>query len=263
MKKIKAITLFLLMSIVLSPLALAQNLEVEEIIKNMNYKLYYQGKDFKAKALMKIFNVDGKQIQREYTILRLNIGEQQNEQKIYLYVSKPAVVRDIVYMVWKYKDSDDESWIYLPNLKFIKKIESNDKWDLFVDSHFCYEDISGRKITADTYSLLDAEGESYLIKSIPKIQDKFAYCKIYIDKKTFLPNKIEYYNEENNKYREVKTLKIEKVQGFDTIMQSEVRDVLNGGYTVVTYSDVQYNNNLPEKVFNKSSLKIVPRKWIN
>jgi hypothetical protein len=112
---------------------------VEEIVKKSKQVFYSAGKDFKAKVLMKLISKNGKERIRELTMLRLNLGD-SGEQKYYMYFHRPADVRQMTFMVWKYPEKNDDRWLYVPSIKLVRRIAANDKNSSFVGSDFTYED---------------------------------------------------------------------------------------------------------------------------
>ncbi|NIT51835.1 MAG: outer membrane lipoprotein-sorting protein, partial [Phycisphaerae bacterium] len=71
--------------------------------------------------MMKLLSKNGKERTRELTMLRLNM-EEGWEQKYYMYFHRPADVRAMTFMVWKYTGRDDDRWLYVPSIKLVKRI---------------------------------------------------------------------------------------------------------------------------------------------
>ncbi len=256
--------------IVLFSLELAytqEKLSGEEIINKSQEIFYYAGKDIKAKILMKLITKDGKERLRELTMLRLNKSESA-EQKYYMYFHRPADVREMTFMVWKYLGKNDDRWLYVPSIKLVRRIAANDKNSSFVGSDFTYEDVSGREVLEDTHTLKSEEtldGKSvYVLESVPK-DEKSAYFSrkvSWIDQETFLPLKEEYYDKRDDLYKIFTADKIETVQGIVTIMQRTMANIQNGHSTVVMFGEVSYNIGLKEDIFSERYLRSAPRQWI-
>ncbi len=241
----------------------AEQLSADDIIKKANIASYYSGKDGSADVKMIITDSQGRQRIREFRILRLNI-QQGGEQKFYVYFKKPADVAKMVFMVWKHLGRDDDRWLYLPALDLVRRIAASDKRSSFVGSHFVYEDVSGRGIDEDTHKLIGADEKYYKIKNIPKDTKgvEFAYYIVYIDKKTFLPMKAEYYDKENKLIKVIRALEVKNIDGYPTVVKSEVRDMVRGGNTLMEFSNVKYNVGLTEDIFTERYLRRPPVKWI-
>ncbi len=256
--------------IVLFSLGLAytqEKLSGEEIIKNSQEIFYYAGNDIKAKVLMKLISKDGKERIRELSMLRLNRGESA-EQKYYMYFHRPADVREMTFMVWKYLEKNDDRWLYVPSIKLVRRIAANDKNSSFVGSDFTYEDISGREVAEDNHTLKSGktlnDKSVYIVESVPKDEKSAYYSRkvSWIDQETSLPIKEEYYDKRNDLYKIFTADKIEVIQGIATIMQRTMANIQNGHRTVVTFGEVSYNIGLKEDIFSERYLRTAPRQWI-
>jgi hypothetical protein len=248
---------------------------VQEIVDKTNRTAYYQGKDGRAKVSMVITDSQGRERNREITILRRDdpppagtpedtIDQHTGDQKIYVYFHRPADVNKMVFMVWKHVKRDDDRWLYLPALDLVKRIAATDKRTSFVGSHFLYEDVSGRNIEADTHELIKTTQNYYVLKNTPKDPKsvEFAYFNMWIHRGTFLPVKIEYFNERGEKYREYEALKVETIQGYPTTIKSRMKDLRTKGETLLEYREVKYDIGLPEDVFTERYLRRAPAKYL-
>lgn len=236
--------------------------DVNTIVNKANIVAYYQGEDGRADVKMTITNKEGQKRNREFTMLRKDMKD-GGDQKYFVYFHRPADVRKMVYMVHKHAEleEDDDRWLYLPALDLVKRIAASDKRTSFVGSDYLYEDVSGRSLEADTHELVRTTDKYYVVKNVPKKPDmvKFAYYNTYINRETFLPEKIEYYNEKGNVYREIEALEVEKIQGFPTPVKSIVRNLETEGTTLMEYSDVKYNIGVDEDIFSERYLRRPPR----
>lgn len=241
--------------------ASAAELTADQIIDKANLVAYYAGKDGKAKVKMTIVDKNGGERVREFVILRLNEKE-GGDQKFYVYFTAPADVRKMAYLVWKNvaENKDDDRWLWLPAMNLVKRIAPGDKRTSFVGSDFVYEDVSGRSTKMDKHELISSEGDSYQIRNTPKESGvKFKYYDVWIDKKTFMPMKAEYFDANGKKYRTVEATKVETIQGHPTVMESKVTDLERGGHTVNAFSDVKYDVGLKSRIFTERFLRRPPR----
>jgi len=238
--------------------------DVNTIVNKANLVAYYQGDDGKAKVKMTIMNEQGQKREREFIILRKDVKD-GGDQKYFVYFQRPADVLRMTYMVHKHvaPDKDDDRWLYLPDLGLVRRIAAGDKRTSFVGSHFLYEDISGRSLEEDKHEMIDVTDKFFLVKNIPKKPDtvEFSYYNVSIDRSTYMPVKIEYFDKNNKLYRTIEAKKIEKIQGFPTPVRSEVSDTKVGGKTIMEYSDVKYNIGL-EDIFEERYLRRPPREAI-
>lgn len=259
------ITIFMLWAF---GLAKAQEeLTGEKIVEKAQQAFYYAGKDIQAKVVMKLISRNGKERLRELTMLRLNRGD-SGEQKYYMYFHRPADVRQMTFMVWKYVDKNDDRWLYIPSIKLVRRIAANDKNSSFVGSDFSYEDISGREVSEDIHTLKGEEELNgklvYVVESVPEDEKSAYYSRkvSWIDKETFLPLKEEYYDQRGELFKTFTADKIEDVQGIPTITIRIMANVQNGHRTEVTFTEVKYNVGLKDDLFSERYLRSAPREWI-
>ncbi len=266
--------------------------DVGEIIRKSNRVAYYQGENGKARATMSIFDEKGNKRTRELTILRRDWpeGEAETEeaeadtftgdQRFFVYFHRPPDVDKMTFLVWKHPDpkTNDDRWLYVPDLDLVRRIASSDKRTSFVGSHFYYEDVSGRSPELDDHELLDEEstGPYYVLKSTPKDIDEnktveFAHYKTWVHKKTFMPIQTSYYDADGTEYRRYKVLEADVVTedasgeevSYPTAVKSRMMDLETGGYTDLEYSNVEYDlEDLDEDVFEQKALRNPPREHL-
>ncbi len=242
-----------------------------EIIEQSQQAFYYTGADMKAKVVMDLITDSGNRRTRVLTMLRKNDGRNKN-QKYFMYFHEPGDVRGTAFLVWKYPDRDSDRWIFIPAVNMIRRIAAKDSRSSFVGSDFSYEDVSGRNVGDDTHTLVREEklgdADCYVIQSVPKTAADYTKKLSWIDKKTFLPLKEEYYDAQNELARVFTADKIELVGaaagkvGYPTVVKRTMKNVKSGHRTEVTFLDVTYSVGIDERVFTQQSLESPPSKWI-
>ncbi|MHC4166770.1 MAG: outer membrane lipoprotein-sorting protein [Planctomycetota bacterium] len=260
MKVAWRVALFLCLA---SQLFAVEKPDVETIVNKANVVAYYQGKDGKATVKMTITSKQGQKRTREFNILRKDVKD-GGDQKYFVYFQKPADVRKMVYLVDKHtsKDRDDDRWLYMPGLDLVKRIAASDKRTSFVGSDFLYEDISGRSLDDDTHELIETTDKLFVVKNVPRQPDsvEFGYYNVSIDRKTFVPVKMEFY--EDKLYKTIESTKIEVIQGFPTVVKSVVSNLQTGSKTEMEFGKVKYDINLKDSIFTERYLRRPPREAI-
>ncbi len=244
-----------------------------QITEKSQFAFYYQGEDMKAKVIMELIAKGGGKRTRVMTMLRRNETEGGN-QKYFIYFHKPGDVRRMTFMVWKYPAKEDDRWIFVPAVDLIRRIAADDKRSSFVGSDFTHEDVSGRDVASDSHSLLRseklAERDCYVIESNPKEPTEYTKRLSWINKKTFLPLKEEYYDAQNELYRIFTADKIEDIKigegtddnVFPTVTHRTMKNLKTGHRTEVVYKSVSYNLGLKDKDFSERHMRRPPRSWI-
>jgi len=238
-----------------------------EVATNYQKAFFYPGKDMKAVVFMRLIESGGKERARELTMLRKNT-ENSQDQKYFIYFHQPVDVQGMTFMVYKYPQKDDDRWIFMPALDLVKRIAANDKRSSFVGSDFTYEDVSGRDLNEDEFSIVKEEklGEKdcYVLKSVPKDPKSadYSYKLSWIDKSNFLPLKEEYYDVRKELYKVFTAEEVKDMGGFPTVTKRKMENVKNKHQTLVTYSQIEYNLGIEPDLFTERFLKRPPAKWI-
>lgn len=247
----------------LSSAADAKDLSADEVVERTNLASYYQGDDGRALVTMTISDKKGSQRTRQFTVLRRDEGD-TGDQSFYIYFHKPADVAKMVFIAQKHLKSEDDRWLYMPGLDLVKRIAASDERTSFVGSDWFYEDVSGRSLTADTHELVETSKNYYVLKHTPKKAGsvEFSYYKMWVHRGTFLPTKVEYFNKRGKKYRVMTVDAVKEFQGFKTVTKATMKNLSSGTQTTVSYDKVQYNIDLPAKVFTERYLRRAPLKYL-
>jgi len=265
----------LIPGLIFSEETIASNNEISaaQIIEKSQLAFYYQGDDMKVEVIMELISKDGGKRRRVMTMLRRDEKKGGN-QKYFIYFHKPGDVRRMTFMVWKYTTKEDDRWIFVPAVDLIRRIAADDKRSSFVGSDFTYEDVSGRDVASDTHQLLRSgkleNRDCFVIESIPKEPTEYMKRLSWIDKKTFLPLKEEYYDAQSELFRVFTADKFEDIKAgegtgenvFPTVTRRTMKSVKTGHRTQVVYKSVSYNLGLKDKDFSERQMRRPPRSWI-
>jgi outer membrane lipoprotein-sorting protein len=240
-----------------------------EIIKKAHLTAYYQGDDGVAQMLMKVFSKGSNNpIKKLFYMMRYDLKDSER-QMFFTYFVRPSDIKRTTFLVHKYIQKDDFRRLYIPASDKVIPIAGNRKQDPFMGSDFTYEDVSGRHYSKDNHKLLGSEKmgdyDVWVTESVPKVKEKkIAKMKAWIDKKTFTPIRVDFYNHQGKVYRTYESKKIEMIDGFPTIMERVMTSPLKGTKTimVVNPKKVKYNVGLSKDLFSERSLKNPPMKYL-
>lgn len=137
-------------------------------------------------------------------------------------------------------------------------------------SDFTYEDVSGRHFTKDNHTLLGEEEQGgavcFVTESVPKEKEaKIAKMKAWINKETYTPMRVDFYNHDGQVYRSYESQNIEDLQGFPTILKRVMTSPLDGTRTeiLVNPKKTKYNIGVKEDTFTERSMKNPPMEYLN
>ena len=274
LKKIVSVMAVMALPLVTAPVMAADGAvpSVDEIIHRVNLTSYYLGADGRSQVQMLITDDQGRKRQRSFTILRRDLPASDElaanaylgEQQFYVYFHRPADVNKMVFMVHKKLDGNDDRWLYLPALDLVKRIAASDKRTSFVGSDYFYEDVSGRSLDADVHELMDVTDNYYVLKHSPKDPKsvEFAHYVMYVHKDSFIPVQTEYFDGNGDKYRIAKALKVETIQGYPTVTQASMENLKTGSKTLMKYSQVNYDIDVPGDIFSERYLRSAPTNYL-
>ncbi len=243
----------------------AQDLtDVDEIVERVNLAAYYAGDDGRAEVRMTISDAQGRKRIRQFYILRRDV-EDGGDQDYAVLFTRPADIRNTVFLVNKHVGKDDDRWLYLPALDLVKRIAAGDKRTSFVGSDFLYEDVSGRGVEEDAHELIETTGAHYVVRNAPLDPGsvEFSSWTMWIDKTSFLPTTMEYLDEQGHVYRRIEALEVEEIGGHPTVTRAKVSDLRSGGSTVSDFRNVEYDLDMPESVFTERTLRSPSRQWFS
>ena len=241
--------------------------DARTVMNEMLMAYYYPGQDAKSEIFMRIVNRQGQRRERRLAMLRLDKTD-GGEQSYYIYFHEPADVQGMSFLVLKHPGRDDDRWLYIPSIDLVKRIATSDKRTSFAGSDFTYEDVSGRDLDEDEYELVGQEtlGErtAFVVKSTPKRSGdvEFSYRKLWIDKATHLPLKVEHYDLKGTLYRVYETQEIQTIQGTPTVTKAVMKDLGSGHETEITIKAISYDVGLAPDLFQERLLRRPPSQWI-
>jgi outer membrane lipoprotein-sorting protein len=224
-------------------------------------KVYYNpsGDDTQGNLSMTLTNNRGEQRVRT---LKQYIKDDGKVEKKIMYFLSPADVRNTSFMNWSYADGrSDDQWIYLPSLKRTRRISSDGKSDYFMGSDFTYDDLGDRHPNQDSHKLLreeTIEGQAcFVVESTPK-EDDYMYSKTitWVMKDNFLGLKREFYDDRARLLKVLSINEYKKVDGFWTILETEMHNVQRDHKTTMKFTDVKKNKGIPESRFTERSMTL-------
>lgn len=203
---------------------------------------------------MTLINVEGKTRVREFVTWSKKTGD---TSKSITKVLAPSEVKGKGFL-WMKKGEEVIQYIYIPEMKKMRRIGVSERRESFLGSDLSYEDFRPRPIDEDEHRLLREEmcdgATCYVVESVPRNPEDSVYGKVvsWIRKDILLPVKGEFYNKKGEFYKTMRALKIEKIGEYWVVSKSEVEDLSKKHKTVVELLNVQFDRPIPESTFTEA-----------
>jgi len=260
MKTINKSYLLIVSLMLLSSIIRAQTPEEKGMSIAQEADIRDQGfKDFTANMLMILKNKHGQESNREMRIKTLEV-EADGDKNLFVF-DNPRDVKGTAFLSFTHKIGNDEQWMYLPALKRVKRISSQNKSGSFMGSEFSYEDMSNPEVEKYTYKWIRDEvydgKESYVVESFPVDKENSGYTRMlsWIDKSEYRLLKVEFYD------RKKSHLKTMTISGYNQYAGKHWRaDELNmvnhqnGKSTQIKFSNYAFMTGLNDNDFTTTSL---------
>jgi len=216
--------------------------------------------DFTADMRMVLRNRQGQESER---LIRLRVLEVPGDgDKSLTIFDTPRDVKGTAFLTYSHKVDDDDQWLYLPALKRVKRISSNNKSGSFMGSEFTYEDVASEELEKYTYLWLrdeDLDGRPcFVVERRPVDTRNSGYSRqvSWIDQEEYRTWKTEFYDRKDT---HLKTLTLSGYQRhLERYWRAGTMNMVNhqsGKSTELTLSNYVFQVGLTDRDFTQTSLK--------
>jgi len=250
----------LISALTLSNTLLAETAEEKGLaISKKAEKLDSGWKDQTAKMKMVLRNRSGKEfirVIRNKTMEVINDGD-----KSLIVFDLPYDIKGTAFLSYTHISKADDQWLYLKSLKRVKRISTSNKSGAFMGSEFSYEDISSQEVDKFTYKYLKDETtgkrEAFKIEQRPTYRySGYTRLIVWIDKVTYRPLKIEYYDRKNSL---LKTMTYHGYKQYNNRFWRPAKMYMvnhqTGKTTTLLWSNYKFDNKMTDADFDISALK--------
>ena len=215
--------------------------------------------DQSAELKMVLRNRHGEESTRE---LRSRLLEVDGDgDKLLVMFDRPRDVKGTAFLTYTHESGPDDQWLYLPALKRVKRIASNNKSGPFMGSEFAYEDLASQEVEKYTYRYVKddrANGhDCFVVERIPVDEDSgYTRQLVWYDQKEFRPEKVEFYDRKDEL---LKTLTYTGYRQYldqywradETFMQNHQ----TGKSTALAWASYEFQTGFSDRDFDRNSLK--------
>lgn len=249
--------MFLKFLIIIFSTPFVYGMKGEELAKKVYFRPH--GKIARSKSTMRLTSQSGKVKIRQFEMKRLE--KEEGNVKSIIHFSSPKDVQNTSFLTIDHKTDESIQFIYLPAINKVNRISSNKKSGRFVGSDFYYEDLSDRVVSKDLHKLIGNgkyEGQDCLkLESTPTSSDNSIYSKkiACIHPTLFIPLQIDFFDKRGEKIKELFVKKIEKIQGYFTVTQTEMKDIQKKHTSLFLIDEIVFDEkNIDDNTFKKSNL---------
>lgn len=247
--------------------AQAEDLSAREIMVKMDTR--YTGDSSSAQA--KLILIDSKNRERVRDIRLFSLDEGEVEKSVSFFLS-PTDVAGTAYLNYDYSDQrDDDSWLYLPALKQVRRVAAGDRSGSFMGSDFSYSDINGVNIDWYNHQIIDPAvtidgAETWLIEATPKsefaerVATETGYEKshLWIRKDNFVQVQGKMWVSKGNRIKYFSAQELKKISNIWTPMLMQMITTRNGERehaSVFEFSNMVYNQHTDAGLFTTQAMQ--------
>lgn len=146
---------------------------------------------------MTLKNKNGQTSERLLTTKTFELNE--DGDKSLIVFNSPRDVKGTATLTFTHKKGSDDQWLFLPSIKRVKRISSNNKSGPFVGSEFAYEDLSSQEVEKYAYKFIEEKGSLLIVEQDP-VDPKSGYTRrlvTYNKNKGYRIEKVEFYDRKN------------------------------------------------------------------
>ena len=211
---------------------------------------------------MVLRNKRGQESTRHLASQTLELHE--DGDKSLIVFKSPNDVKGTSTLTFTHKNSPDDQWLYLPSIKRVKRISSDNKSGPFMGSEFAYEDLSSQEVEKYTYKFLRGEMQNddklYVVERDP-VDPKSGYTRQvvwYNISQGYRIEKVVFYDRKNAMLKTLKYNNYQKHLGKHwRAGELHMENHQTGKETYLKFEDYQFKIGLDENHFTQNSLRRV------
>lgn len=253
---LKKISIFsILILIIISQFSLAEELDGEQVLKNLEASR--QSQSHQMKMEMELYSSSGDMRSRTMNNYRL----EGDMDRSLMQFTEPADIRGTAFLLLDDQaNKQEDMYLYLPALGAVRKISGSQKNGSFVGSDLTYNDIgifSGANFSDNYEAEITAEEEDIIELHLEIIDPDidYSYGRMWVRKDLWLGQKIEYYDQYEELIKVINLSDFDEIEGNRLARRIEVENVQKGSRTILKMLEVDFDPDLDPNIFTTRYLQ--------
>ncbi len=236
--------------------ATAKTLSANQIIDEMLERdpLGYGGAE--AHIAMALVNSRGQTQKRKMVMYSRKDGD---TRRLFVRFLAPSDIMGTAFLGID-DDGDRTQYLYMPASHKTRRISSKQRNGSFVGTDYSYADLDNRDIDDSKKRLRPDEKVGnqpcYVVEATPSSDEsKYGRVVLWINKKTFLPLRIRFYNRRNDEIKRLLVQEVKKVKNRWIIAESKMVDLKREHTTVFKVVEITLKDDIPLEQFTPRALE--------
>lgn len=201
-------------------------------------------------------SADGKSKEQQLSSSARTIGGKSHALARF---SLPAGVSGVaVLTVAGEQGQGDDVSLYLPKLKRVRKVAKSDRGKAFMDTDFSYADIASNGARDEEMKRLGDEKlegrDCFVLEGKGDELSPYGTVKMFIDKQTSVPMKVEYADKEGKPFKRYRTVKLKQFKDRVLAAESVMENLQTNSKTQMTVLKLE-DSTLGDEAFTDRALE--------
>lgn len=212
-------------------------------------------------SLVNMILVESDGTEKDRLVEEWSMENNEGQNRNVIVFHKPASVKNTRFLMKERSEGEADQWIYLPGLGRVRRIAASEGDSSFMGTDFTYDDMAGRDVEDDTHTILREESldgyDCYVVESVPKDPSSSQYSKRiqWVAKENWIPIKVEFYDKDEELLKVMRSERIEKVQGYYTVINTTMKNVQTDHATQLNIQKLRYDEELADGLFTVNFLE--------
>jgi outer membrane lipoprotein-sorting protein len=181
-------------------------------------------------------------------------------KRMVMVLLEPPEVKGNAYIIWEPQEKASVVWTYMPVLRRVRELVGVDAYEHFLGSDFTYADLGFVRLHPQ-YRLLGEEEhggkKTYKIEeTVPKERAYYSRVITWASKDSLLPVQRDYYDVGGRLWK-TEGFEETTIDGVPTPIRIEMKDLQGKSTTELRVSEVRYNVDIPDVLFDPMKLPTV------